>query len=325
MTKIEEIQKPVEGEIKEFKLFFNKIMKTDNHLLNIILQYILKHKGKQMRPLLVLLSAKMVGEINERTLVAASLVELLHTATLVHDDVVDSSQIRRSGFSIKALWKSKLAVLVGDYLLSKGLLLSVEYKAYDILEIVSKAVKEMSEGELLQIENSRKINLSIEQYYEVINKKTASLIIAATKSGVVSVSKETKDLELLEQVGRKIGIAFQIKDDLFDYEGTAKIGKPIGNDIQESKMTLPLLYALQKAKNKQRKDIIRILKKSKKTKEEVKEIQYFVEQNEGINFAREQMGKYIGEAKKIIEDNYISSDIRYSFVSLIDYVVRRKK
>ena len=325
MLNLRDIKSPIESELKEFKVFFQEIMTTDNRLLNIILQYILRHKGKQLRPILVLLTAKMIGEINEKTLVAASLVELLHTATLVHDDVVDNSQIRRSGFSIKALWKSKLAVLVGDYLLSKGLLLSVKYKAYDILEIVSTAVKEMSEGELLQIENSRKINLSIDQYYEVINKKTASLIIAATKSGAASVSDETTNLEIFEQVGKRIGIAFQIKDDLFDYEGTEKIGKPTGNDIQESKMTLPLLYALEIAENKERNIIIRILKKSKKTKEEIKKVQYFVERNEGINFARKQMELYIAEAKKIIEDNYMPNDVTDSFVSLIDYVVRRKK
>ena len=320
-----DFQVAVKQELKEFEVFYKDVLKTNNNILNIVLKYIIKHKGKQMRPLLVLLSAKMNGQINTDTYVAATMIELLHTATLVHDDVVDNSQIRRNAFSIKALWKSKIAVLVGDYLLSKGLLLSVDHSAFDLLKIVSVAVKDMSEGELLQIKNAKKINLNIDEYYRVISKKTASLIIAATESGASSVTDDLNKLEITRLIGKNIGIAFQIKDDLFDFEETSQIGKPKGNDIQESKMTLPIIYALKNADKKEKQRIIKKLKSSKKSKNTIKEIQNFVKINGGIHFAIQEMEYYVNNAKKMIITNYEPNKLRDAYISLIDYVVSRKR
>lgn len=325
MRKVNFIDSSVNEQLKDFKLFFKSIMKTENHLLNIILGYILKNNGKQMRPLFVFMSADLFGAINKKTHIAAALIELLHTATLVHDDVVDNSQLRRNNFSIKALWKSKLSVLVGDYLLSKGLLLSVEYHSYEILEIVSQAVKDMAEGELLQLENSRKINISILDYYKVIDKKTASLIIASLKAGVISTSDDVSQLLIAEQVGRNIGFAFQIKDDLLDFEGDSNLGKPVGNDIQEGKMTLPIIYALNNVSISERKKMIRVIKKKNKSKENIIFITNFVKINGGIDFAKKEMEEYVKKAKDLLINNSQNLVEIQSFLKLIDYVVDRNK
>jgi len=256
---LDNIKEPIHSELSEFKLFFGDILQTQNNLLNIVLKYIVKNKGKELRPVLVFLSAKLVGEVSHRTYIAASMVELMHTATLIHDDVVDNSQLRRSNFSVKALWKSKLAVLVGDFMLAQGLKLSVQNKAYDVLEVVSVAVQEMAEGELIQIEKARKLNITEEVYFEIIKKKTASLLIASAKSGILSVDATDVQIASIEKFAYNLGIAFQIKDDLFDYDRTNIIGKPKANDIQESKLTLPLIFSLNSVSPKDRRKILKIL------------------------------------------------------------------
>ncbi len=324
-SQLKKIKSPVNQELRIFQRYFRDILKTDNRLLNIVLRYIYKHKGKQLRPLLVFLSAKMCGEIVEKTYVAASLIELLHTATLVHDDVVDNSQLRRGVFSIKALWKSKLAVLVGDYLLSQGLLLSVKNKAYDILEIVSTAVEQMAAGEILQLQKARKLSIDIDEYYKIIEMKTASLITAATKAGVSSVTKNSEILYIFEQIGKNIGMAFQIKDDLFDYQGTSEIGKPLGNDIQESKMTLPVIYSLSQADNKSRNKILKILNKKKKSQQEIEIIKKFVFSNGGVEFAEKQMKVFSDKAKELLSENFKNTENLEAYLELIDYVLYRKK
>jgi octaprenyl-diphosphate synthase len=322
--KLSEIQEPVNQELIAFQGYFKNVLTTDNSLLNIVLNYIVKHKGKQLRPLLVFLSAKICGEITEKTYVAASLIELLHTATLVHDDVVDNSQLRRGVFSIKALWKSKLAVLVGDFLLAKGLLISVENNAYDILKITSKAVEQMAEGEILQLQKARKLNIDIDEYYKIIEMKTASLITAATKAGVSSVTQDEERIKLFSEIGKNIGLAFQIKDDLFDYQGTSAIGKPVGNDIQESKMTLPVIYSLMQNKHDKKK-ILRILNKKKKTHKEIEVVKNFVLRSGGVDFAEEQMKKFSDKAKYLIFNNFEETQIRKAYLDLIDFVLYRKK
>ena len=247
MSSLASIKKPVEKDMAAFEAYFNKTMRSEIPLLKIILNYILRRKGKQMRPLLVFLSARLNGEINEATYVAATLIELLHTASLVHDDVVDDAQERRGALSVNALWNSKIAVLVGDYMLSRGLLISVEKNRYDMLEIVSEAVKSMSEGELLQLQKSRKLNIKEEDYYKIISMKTAAIISACTACGARSVTGDTEIILIMKDFGENIGIAFQIRDDLLDYEGNGLTGKAPGNDIKEKKITLPLIYALEQS------------------------------------------------------------------------------
>lgn len=325
MRKFNFIDSSINDQLIDFKMFFKNIMKTENHLLNIVLGYILKNNGKQIRPIFVFMSADLFGVINEKTRIAAALIELLHTATLVHDDVVDNSQLRRHNFSIKALWKSKLSVLVGDYLLAKGLLLSVEYHSYDILEIVSQAVKDMAEGELLQLENSRKINVSILDYYKVIDKKTASLIVASLKAGAISVSNDKIQIELAEQIGRNIGFAFQIKDDLLDFEGDINLGKPTGNDIQEGKMTLPIIFSLNKVSFIERKKMIRLIKKTNKSKENIIFIKNFVKINGGIDFAKKEMEGFVKKAKDLLISNFGNIVKIKPFLDLIDYIIDRNK
>jgi octaprenyl-diphosphate synthase len=256
MSAIKEIRAPIETEMKRFSVYFNTIMKSKMPLLSIITNYILRRKGKQLRPMFVFLTAKLSGKINESSFTAAALIELLHTATLVHDDVVDESLERRGIFSINALWKSKVAVLLGDYMLAKGLLLSVKNKEYEILEIVSSAVKDMSEGELLQIQKSRKLNITEDEYFEIIRKKTAALIAACCASGTKSVTAEPEAISKMKEFGEYIGIAFQIRDDMFDYEKNGLLGKPTGNDIKEKKLTLPLIHALKNTNPAQRRKIL---------------------------------------------------------------------
>ena len=246
------IKKPVEKEMAQFEAYFAKTMRSEIPFLNIILNYILRRKGKQMRPLLVFLTAKLNGNIGEPTFVAATFIELLHTASLVHDDVVDDAHERRGALSINALWNSKIAVLVGDYLLSKGMLISVEKNRFDMLEIVSDAVKSMSEGELLQIQKARKLNIREEDYFKIISCKTAALISACTACGAKSVTEDPDTILLMKEFGENIGIAFQIRDDILDYEGTGLTGKTVGNDIKEKKITLPLIYALEQSPGTQK-------------------------------------------------------------------------
>lgn len=325
MSTVKVIKKPIDVEYKQFKDFFIKTMHSDNKLLNIVLQYILRNKGKQLRPILVLLTAKLVGEINDKTFVSASMIELMHTATLVHDDVVDNSQIRRGTFSIKALWQSKLSVLVGDFLLSKGLLIAVQYKAYDILEIISFAVKDMAEGELLQIEKSRKLNITEDVYFEIIKKKTASLLVASIVAGAKSVTDDKAKLDNIGKFGLNLGIAFQIKDDLFDYHQTNSIGKPQGNDIQESKMTLPLIFAINKAGIIKSKPVRKILSKKVKSKKDIIFVHNFVVKNGGLDYTQNILNEYLKSSKIILKKYFIDSDVKEALLMLVDYIGFRKK
>ena len=263
MSKIDNIKAVIADEMQSFAPFFKQIMHSDNRLLNFVINYTLKTKGKQMRPMLVFLCAKTAGEVHQSTYVAASLIELLHTATLIHDDVVDESFYRRDMFSVFALWKAKIAVLTGDFFLSKGLLVSIEKNEIEILKIVSKAVGEMAEGELLQLEKSRRLNITEQDYYQIIRQKTATLIAACTASGAYSSGANQEKVELMSEFGFKIGMAFQIKDDLFDYQKTGSIGKPKYNDIQERKMTLPVIAALKKADKNNQAKIMAIFRKKK--------------------------------------------------------------
>ena len=324
MSAIKEIKAPIETEMKRFTGYFNTTMKSKVSLLNIITKYILRRKGKQMRPMFVFLSAKLSGEINESSFNAASLIELLHTATLVHDDVVDESYERRGFFSINALWKSKVAVLLGDYLLAKGLLLAVENKEYDLLEIVSDAVKEMSEGELLQIQKSRKLNISEDEYFEVIRKKTAALIAACCASGAKSVTDDPDIISKMKQFGEFIGMAFQIKDDLFDYEKKGSLGKPTGNDIKEKKLTLPLIYALKNSGAGQKATILRLIKHHNKNSQKVRDVIRFVKEKGGIEYSVQKMNEYKDRALDILNE-FPENEARLSLKKLALYTASRDK
>jgi octaprenyl-diphosphate synthase len=298
-------------------------MKSKVMLLDTIMNYIVQRKGKQIRPMFVFLTAGCVGAINEKTYRGAALIELLHTATLVHDDVVDSSDYRRGFFSINAIWKNKIAVLVGDYLLSKGLLLSVENKDFDLLTSVSTAVREMSEGELLQIEKARKLDITEEVYFDIITKKTATLISACCAIGVQSTDADEKYAEIARNFGEKVGIAFQIKDDLFDY-GDAEIGKPLGIDIKEKKMTLPLIYALQNTTRSTKKHIIQLIKNESENPKKVREVIDFVKSTGGLQYANKRMNDYAQEAKKLLQQ-FPESSYRKSLEDLISYTIERNK
>jgi octaprenyl-diphosphate synthase len=308
----------------EFEAFFGKTMRSDIPLLNIILNYILRRKGKQMRPLLVFLTAKLNGNIGEPTFLAATFIELLHTASLVHDDVVDDAPIRRGVLSINALWNSKIAVLVGDYMLSKGMLISVENNRFDMLEIVSEAVKSMSEGELLQLQKARKLNLTEEDYFRIIISKTAALISACTACGAKSVTEDAETIQLMKDFGENIGIAFQIRDDLLDYEGTGLTGKTVGNDIKEKKITLPLIYALAQSANSKKRHILGIVKNKKKTKAEIDEVITFVSESGGMDYAELKMNQYRDKALAIL-DSYPDSDVKDSLREFVQYTTNRKK
>ena len=294
-------------------------------LLNRITYYIVNRKGKQMRPMFVFLTAKLLnnGEVNERTYRGASVIELIHTATLVHDDVVDDSNKRRGFFSINALWKNKIAVLVGDYLLSKGLLLSIDHGDFDLLRIISVAVREMSEGELLQIEKARRLDITEEVYYDIIRQKTATLIAACCSLGACSVKPDSPDVETFRRFGELIGMAFQIKDDLFDY-GEERIGKPTGIDIKEQKMTLPLIHVLNKSTKSERNWLINSIKNHNKDKKRVKEVIAFVKKNGGLEYAVEKMLAYKEEALALL-NAYPDSDYKDSLILMVNYVVDRKK
>jgi len=324
MPFLSRIKRPVEKEMSQFEDYFAKTMRSEIPFLNIILNYILRRKGKQMRPLLVFLTAKLNGNIGEPTFVAASFIELLHTASLVHDDVVDDAHERRGALSINALWNSKIAVLVGDYLLSKGMLISVEKNRFDMLEIVSDAVKSMSEGELLQIQKARKLNIKEEDYFKIISCKTAALISACTACGAKSVTEDSDIMLLMKEFGENIGIAFQIRDDILDYEGTGLTGKTVGNDIKEKKITLPLIHALEQSPGSKKKYILAIVKNKKKTKSEISEVISFVSDYGGLDYAELKMNQYRDKALAIL-DSYPDSEVKDCLREFVNYTTSRKK
>jgi len=324
MINLEDIRKPVSREMKEFNARFRSEVSSTIPLLTIVTRYVLRKKGKQMRPLFVFLSSRLTGEITEATYTAASLVELMHTATLVHDDVVDESHERRGIFSVNAIWKSKVAVLFGDYLLAQGLLLAVERNNYDLLEIISRASREMSEGELLQIQKSRSLNIDMDTYYEVIRKKTASLIASCTACGAKAAGASQEDVDRVYQMGILIGMAFQIKDDLFDYQPHGLIGKPTGNDIKDKKFTLPLIYALNQAEPSRRKAVIRKIKNGNRSQHVVNEVVRFVKDLGGIEFANSKMQEYKSSAMEIL-NSFPESPARNSLRDLVEYTVSRNK
>lgn len=307
-----------------FENKFKKSLKTTVPLLDKIMHYIIKRKGKQMRPMFVFLCAKLFGETKESAYTAASLIELLHTATLVHDDVIDESNFRRGVFSINALWKNKISVLVGDFLLSRGLLLAVEKNEFELLKIVSHAVKDMSEGELLQIEKARKLNITEEVYYEIIRKKTAALISACCAAGASSSQTNSENISQMKIFGEKVGIAFQIKDDLFDYTQSPLIGKPTGLDIREKKMTLPLIYTLNQVNKQEKSFIINTIKNDSKNSKKVEQIINLVKENKGLEFAENKMNEYYSESIKILE-KFDDNEAKDSLKKLVEFVVKRKK
>ncbi|MEO8934550.1 MAG: polyprenyl synthetase family protein [Xanthomarina sp.] len=325
MKIVEQIKQPIAYEMELFEQKFLLSMASKVALLNRITHYIVNRKGKQMRPMFVFLVAKMVsnGEISERTYRGASVIELIHTATLVHDDVVDESNRRRGFFSINALWKNKIAVLVGDYLLSKGLLLSIDNSDFDLLKIISIAVREMSEGELLQIEKARKLDITEAVYYEIIRQKTATLIAACCSLGAASVKPESDHVERMRKFGELIGMAFQIKDDLFDY-GNEAIGKPTGIDIKEQKMTLPLIHVLNQADKKDKRWLINSVKNHNRDKKRVKEVISYVKENGGLDYAVSKMKEFQEEALQILHV-YPESTFKSSLELMVNYVIDRKK
>jgi octaprenyl-diphosphate synthase len=322
-TTLDHIKAPIAEELRLFEEKFRDSMKSNTPLLDAITRYIVKSKGKQVRPMFVFLSAKMFGEITEKTYRAAALIELLHTATLVHDDVVDDSYQRRGFFSINAIWKNKIAVLVGDYLLSKGLLLSVSNKDFNMLELVSDAVREMSEGELLQIEKTRRLNISEEVYFEIIRQKTATLISSACACGTASAGVSAEEVAKMKLFGEKIGIAFQIKDDLLDYS-TDDTGKPKGIDIKEKKMTLPVIYLLSHSSGSDRRKVINIIKNHHDNNMKVREVMEMVLRSGGIEYATQKMNVYKNDALQILT-SFPDSLSRRSLEELVAFTTERKK
>ncbi len=324
MKLVEQIKQPILQEMELFESKFREAMATRVPLLNRITHYIVRRKGKQMRPMFVFLVAKMVsnGNFSERTYRGASLIELIHTGSLVHDDVVDESNRRRGFFSINALWKNKIAVLVGDYLFSKSLLLSIDNDDFDLLKLISVSLKDMTEGELLQIEKAIKLNITVEVYFEIIRQKTATLIAACCGIGAASVGSSKEEVEKMRLFGELIGTAFQIKDDLFDYTD-AKIGKPTGIDIKEQKMTLPLIYTLNNCSKKEKKWLVNSVKNHNKDKKRVKEVITFVKENGGIEYTITKMKEYQSKALQILE-TYPKSIYKDSLLMMVNYVIERK-
>ncbi len=319
-----QIKQPIRHEMELFEKKFYQSMTSQVALLNRITYYIVNRKGKQMRPMFVFLTAKMIaGQVNERTYRGASVIELIHTATLVHDDVVDDSNQRRGFFSINALWKNKIAVLVGDYLLSKGLLLSIDNGDFDLLKIISVAVREMSEGELLQIEKARRLDITEDIYYEIIRKKTATLIASCCALGARSVSDEESAVETMRHFGELIGMAFQIKDDLFDYTEEA-IGKPTGIDIKEQKMTLPLIHVLNNCDAREKAWLINSVKNHNKDKKRVREVIAFVKSHNGLGYAEQKMMQFQQQALGLLQQ-FPESEFKEALVLMVNYVIERKK
>ena len=324
MNTLDQIKEPVREHIDAFEKYFRESMKSRVPLLDRIMRYIVRRKGKQMRPLFVFLSAEIAGGINDSTYRGASLVELLHTATLVHDDVVDDSNERRGFFSINALWKNKISVLVGDFLLSKGLLLSLENDDFELLKVVSTAVREMSEGELLQIEKARRLDIEEDIYYEIIRKKTASLIASCCACGAYSAGGDREVTEKMRLFGEKVGMAFQIKDDLFDYQRANKTGKPSGLDIRDKKMTLPLIYLLNKADRSTRRSVINAIKNHNSDPDRVAALISKVNECGGIDYARQKMLDFRQEALSIL-DEFPQSRSRDAMAALVKFTTDREK
>jgi octaprenyl-diphosphate synthase len=321
--RVEEIIAPVEKELAEFEQFFSSTMKSDVPLLDKVTHYLVKRKGKQIRPLFVFLSCKMFSETNAKSFDAAALVELLHTATLVHDDVVDDANERRGYFSVNALWKNKIAVLVGDYMLSRILLLSIENQNTDLLAIIARSVREMSEGELLQIEKARKLDITEEVYFEVIRKKTASLIATCCEAGYLA-SGGTTHREVMRLFGEKVGLAFQLKDDIFDFGSAADIGKPTGNDIREQKMTLPIIYTLNNAPTAEATELRDIIKNHNDSESHIRKAIDLVKRNKGIAYAEQKMRSLGNEAKSLL-DEFPENEAKMALLGLVEYTMNRTK
>ena len=324
MISLENIQRPIAQEMEKFEPFFRDIAKSKVPLLDTITNYIYRRKGKQMRPMLVFLSARLNGEISNASYIAASLIELLHTATLIHDDVVDESNMRRGFFSVNALWKNKIAVLVGDYFLSKGLLLAIDNDHFKLLKIVSEAVREMSEGELLQIEKARKLDINEDIYYEIIRKKTATLIAACSACGASSANADDETVLQMKKFGEYLGMAFQIKDDILDYQSTGLTGKPSGNDLKEKKMTLPLIYALNNSSFSEKRNVMSIIKNHKKNAKKLNEVIQYVVDKGGIAYSEQKMEEYKQKSLEILY-KYPESEVRKSLVDFVEYTINRKK
>ena len=324
MTVLKEIQAPISQELKDFEPYFKKSLSSDVPLLSTILNFIYRTKGKQLRPMFVFLSAALHGETNEMSQLAACSVELLHTATLTHDDVVDESYERRGSFSVNALWKNKLAVLVGDFILAKGFLLTLEHKKYNYLHLISRAVEDMIEGEILQMKKSRKLDIDNETYFEIIRKKTASLIATSMAIGTASVSDDEALAEKMYNIGLDVGIAFQIKDDIFDYQNKGLIGKPTGNDIKEKKITLPLLYVLKNSGSKERRRILKLIKRKNKNTAVVRELIELVVQKGGIDYATQKMNEFRDKAIAGLNE-FDDCPAKESLITLVNYITTRKK
>jgi len=324
LSAIKNIKAPIKEEMSLFEQKFKDSLKSNVSLLDKIMHYIIKRKGKQMRPMFVFLSAKLFGKFEENTYRAASMIELLHTATLVHDDVIDEANFRRGFFSINSIWKNKIAVLVGDFLLSRGLLLAVKNEEFELLKIMSTAVQDMSEGELLQIEKARKLDITEEVYFDIIRQKTASLIAACCASGANSVGQNKEIVEKMRLFGEKAGIAFQIKDDLFDYTQSPLIGKPTGIDIREQKMTLPLIYTLNTVDKKLKNYIINIIKNHHKDDEKVAKVIALVKERGGLEYAKKRMQEYHNTAIDLLNP-FDDSKAKQSLILLLGYVVNRQK
>ena len=324
MSITKEIKNLLKTEFSEFDLVFKNAFKSDVALLDFILKYLYSQKGKQIRPMFVMLSAHVCGGITPATYRAASLIELLHTATLIHDDVVDDSNERRGYFSLNALWKNKISVLAGDFLLSKGLLLSMKHKDYELLEIVSEATREMSEGELLQIEKARRLDITEEVYFEIIRKKTASLIASCCAVGAASANASSDFVEKMRLFGEKVGLAFQIKDDILDFKKAGDIGKPSGIDLKEQKLTLPVIYMLQNMGTLEKRNVKSVIKNHSNNPEQVKKIIDLVNESGGIEYAVKHMNRLLREAKELI-NGFDESAYKNALINLVDYTISREK
>ncbi|PKD44727.1 polyprenyl synthetase family protein [Rhodohalobacter barkolensis] len=320
---LKEITAPIQNDLTTFRTFFKNELRSDVFVLDQIIQYLLRQKGKEIRPTLVFMTARMFGKIDNRSFVAATMIELLHTATLIHDDVVDEADLRRDFLSINKLWKNKAGVLLGDFLLSKGLLVALDHKEYQLLHVLSDAVRKMSEGELRQLKTSKLFNMTEERYFQIISEKTASLISACCECGAIAATDDEKVMSGMREIGMNIGIAFQIKDDLFDY-GIDNVGKPTRNDIQERKVTLPLIKALEKAPALEQLKIRRLMKKRKKKTSNVNEIVNFVHKYDGLKEAEKSMGEYAEKALKTLNALPVQQGAE-DFVSLIQFIINRKK
>jgi len=324
MSALDRIKLPISEELNQFEGYFREVMKTEIPLLNVVMNYLLRRKGKQMRPMLVFLTAKMAGTPSPSTHTAAALIEILHTATLVHDDVVDESYERRGLFSIYAIWKSKIAVLLGDYLLAQGLLLAMKNKEYELLSLATDAVKEIVEGELMQIRNVRKLKINESEYFEIIRKKTATLIACCSASGAKSVGLNESDVHEWKHFGEWLGIAFQIKDDLLDYQVNNLTGKPSGNDLKEKKLTLPLIFALEQADTDERRHVLHLMKTSVRRKAKFDEVMQFIRKHKGIEYAESRMNEFAQKAAAFL-NRYPDSETKTALSDFIAYTITRNK